>query len=107
MKQFAKKYQLWALADQKNERYTVSGFDSLEECIAAPKDSNDWYITKKVSLSVTDAADQPVPYTRPNNQPINKSDEVKKPSEPDPAEQRSQGDTKPAQSGPSPINIIA
>jgi hypothetical protein len=87
MNQFAKRYQLWQLADQKNERYTVSEFDSLEECVAAPKGSNDWYITKKVSLSVTDAADQPVPFAIPNNQPLNKSDEGKKSSKPEPAEQ--------------------
>jgi hypothetical protein len=87
MKQFTKKYQLWELADQKNERYAVSEFDSLEECIAAPKDTNDWYITKKVSLNVTDAADQPIPLAIPNNQPINKSDEGKKSSKPEPADQ--------------------
>jgi hypothetical protein len=87
MKQFAKKYQLWELADQ-NERYEVSEFDSLEECIAAPKDSNDWYITKKVSLSVTDAADQPIPVAIPDIQPVVKSDEVKKSITPEPADLR-------------------
>jgi hypothetical protein len=86
MNQFAKKYQLWQLADQKNERYTVSEFDSLDECVAAPKGSNDWYITKKVSLSVTDAADQPVSLAIRNNQFLNKSDEGKS-SKPEPAEQ--------------------
>ena len=82
MKEFAKKYQLWGLADQRNQQYAVSEFDSLEECIAAPKDSNDWYITKKVSLTVTDAADQPVPFATP----IDKSDQGRKSNTPGSAE---------------------
>lgn len=52
MKTFSKKYQLWIKAD--GDQYGLTEFDTLEECISAEKHS-DWYITKKVSLSIKDA----------------------------------------------------
>lgn len=50
MKNFEKKYQLWTLGDYA---YAFSEFDTLQECIEAPKYS-DWYITKRVQIRVTD-----------------------------------------------------
>lgn len=52
MKEFTKRYQLWCLAE--GNQFTFEEFDSLAECIKAPK-YGDWYITKRVSLSVSDA----------------------------------------------------
>lgn len=57
MKNFTKKYQLWTSADGG---YTFMEFDTLAECISAPKYS-DWYITKWVQLAVTEANETPVP----------------------------------------------
>lgn len=53
MKNFEKKYQLWTYADMA---FTFTEFDTLQECIEAPKYS-DWYVTKRVQLSVTDNDD--------------------------------------------------
>lgn len=81
MKNFIKKYQLWEsrpfqeclscsvkpgspiLCEACLERRSVSEyvfreFDTLQECIEAPK-HYDWYITKKVSLAVTEAETEP------------------------------------------------
>lgn len=55
MKTFTKKYQLWTFVDSA---YTFEEFDTLQECIEAPK-QGEWYITKKVSLSVTEAETEP------------------------------------------------
>lgn len=51
MKQFSKKYQLWIY---DNGAYNFTEFDTLEECMSAHKLS-DWYITKRVALSVKEA----------------------------------------------------
>lgn len=53
MKTFTKKYQLWTYADG-GSYFTFTEFDTLQECIEAPKYS-DWYITKKVLLAVSEA----------------------------------------------------
>lgn len=84
MKSFTKKYQLWirepfqecdsckakpgspqlcsvCLENRELQLFTFKEFDTVEECIVAPKGSNDWYITKKVSLSIKDSEDvQPI-----------------------------------------------
>ncbi len=55
MKTFTKKYQLWTYVDSA---YTFKEFDTLAECIAEPKYS-EWYITKGVTIAVTEATDIP------------------------------------------------
>lgn len=51
MKEFTKKYQLWELSD--NRAYSLKEFDTLQDCIAAPKYSS-WYVTKRVAMTITD-----------------------------------------------------
>lgn len=53
MKQFTKKYQVWTPVGERGFLY--GEFDSLDECIAADKPTGEWYITKRVSLSVKES----------------------------------------------------
>lgn len=70
MKQFSKKYQVWESGEY--EQFMFKEFDTLEECIMAAK-TGDWYVTKKVSLSISDAEviTPSIPYVQP------KADEIK------------------------------
>lgn len=52
MKNFEKKYQVWSSNKDANE-YEFQEFDTLAECIAAPK-NDDWYITKMVVMEFVD-----------------------------------------------------
>lgn len=66
MKNFEKKYQLWTTPD--GVAYTAEEYDTLQECITAPK-SDPWYVTKRVSIAVTDAEEititnNPMQYAR-------------------------------------------
>ncbi len=47
--QFTKKYQVWE--QQDGNQFSFNEFDTLDECIAAQK-YGQWYITKKIVLSV-------------------------------------------------------
>lgn len=68
MKTFTKKYQVWCKDPQVTDSYIFIEYNSLEECISAPKLGNDWYITKKVSLAVSEAETEPYGQSaRPNN----------------------------------------
>lgn len=55
MNKFKKKYQVWARSDYK---YLFQEFDTLEECIACEKYTEDWYITKRVDMEITDKEDE-------------------------------------------------
>lgn len=65
MKQFTKKYQLWTFGDSA---WVFDEFDTLQECIEAPKYS-DWYVTKRVSISVSDS-DESLPVAPTYAHPI-------------------------------------
>lgn len=65
MKQFTKKYQLWTFGDSA---WHFEEFDTLQECIEAPKYS-DWYVTKRVYISVSDS-DESLPVAPTYAHPI-------------------------------------
>lgn len=56
MNEFAKRYQVWCHVE--GNQFAFEEFDTLAECIKAPK-YGDWYITKRVSLAVSDADEKP------------------------------------------------
>lgn len=58
MKTFTKKYQVWQLAE--GNQFSFDEFDTLAECIAAEKHGGSWYITKMVTLAVTEVGEAPI-----------------------------------------------
>lgn len=77
MKTFTKKYQVWVCNDVSIPSYICIPCDSLEECLQVPKGNDDWYITKKVSLSIKDVEDvQAFPKTLPSHIPVKVDEET-------------------------------
>ncbi len=51
MKEFTKKYQRWNYADGQ---YSPTEFDTLQEAMLAESFSDNWYITKKVDIYISE-----------------------------------------------------
>lgn len=72
MHQFEKKYQVWVQESDGPVFYRMQEFDSLMECMSAPK-SGIWYITKAVNLTVLDADERSAVPHFPHHEPGQRS----------------------------------